>query len=186
MITVYGAEWCEDTRRSLRHLRRMGVPHRYMNVDEDLQALGRASSLAGGLRRTPTIDLGVGGEPLVEASNDTLTGALVELEMLTHEEAAERLSVQNVGDAERIGRTLAGLALVATGAARPGILRWPVRLLGLGVALSGVTGWCPAFYRAGVTSLGGPADRPDEASRREWLIRMPPAGPALGGPEPAQ
>ena len=27
MIIVYGADWCEDTRRSLRHLRRLGVPH---------------------------------------------------------------------------------------------------------------------------------------------------------------
>jgi glutaredoxin len=36
MITVYGTDWCEDTRRSLRHLRRLGVPHRYRNVDDDL------------------------------------------------------------------------------------------------------------------------------------------------------
>ena len=36
MITVYGGDWCEDTRRSLRHLRRLGVPHQYLNVDEDL------------------------------------------------------------------------------------------------------------------------------------------------------
>ena len=39
MIIVYGADWCEDTRRSLRHLRRLGVAHRYLNVDEDLDAL---------------------------------------------------------------------------------------------------------------------------------------------------
>lgn len=31
-ITVFGADWCEDTRRSLRHLRRLGVPHQYLNV----------------------------------------------------------------------------------------------------------------------------------------------------------
>ncbi len=40
MITVYGADWCEDTRRSLRHLRRLGVAHRYVNIDEDLEGPG--------------------------------------------------------------------------------------------------------------------------------------------------
>jgi glutaredoxin len=104
MITVYGADWCEDTRRSLRHLRRLGVPHRYQNVDEDLDALHRATSLNGGVRRTPTIDLGLGGGPLVEPNNDTLTGALVEVEMLSQDQADERLGVQNV-DVERVGRT---------------------------------------------------------------------------------
>ena len=96
MIIVYGADWCEDTRRALRHLRRLGVPHHYQNVDEDLDALAQATALNGGVRRTPTIDLGLGGEPLVEPDNDAITGALVEVEMLTHGDAAERL-----GGAER-------------------------------------------------------------------------------------
>ena len=145
MITVYGADWCEDTRRSLRHLRRLGVPHRYRNVDEDLEALALASALNGGVRRTPTIDLGVGGEPLVEPDNDTLTGALVELEMLSSDEAAERMGVQNVGDLERMARTLAGVAVAVAAGPAPGVLRWPLRLLGAGVALSGLSGWCPAY-----------------------------------------
>ena len=87
MITVYGADWCEDTRRSLRHLRRLGVPHHYVNIDEDLDALERARRSAMAERRTPIIDLGLGGAALVEPDNDTLTGALVEREMLSHEEA---------------------------------------------------------------------------------------------------
>jgi mycoredoxin len=172
MITVYGADWCEDTRRSLRHLRRLGVPHRYQNVDENLDALDRATSLNGGIRRTPTIDLGLGGGPLVEPNNDTLTGALVEVEMLSQGEAHERLGVQNVGDVERVGRTLGGLALLAAGSAAPRALRWPLRLLGTGVALSGISGWCPAYRHARVTSLGGPGDRPDEATRATWLRRV--------------
>ena len=169
MITVYGADWCEDTRRSLRHLRRLGVPHRFQNVDEDLDALHRATSLNGGVRRTPTIDLGLGGGPLVEPNNDTLTGALVEVEMLSQDQADERLGVQNVGDVERVGRTLVGLAMLAAGAAAPRALRWLFRFLGAGVALTGVTGWCPVYRYAGVTSLGGPGDRPDEAMRLAWL-----------------
>ena len=178
MIIVYGADWCEDTRRAQRHLRRLGVPHRYQNVDEDLDALGRATALNGGIRRTPTIDLGLGGEPLVEPSNDAITGALVEIEMLTHGEAAERLEVQNVGDLERIARAVGGLALLAAGSAAPRALRWPLRLLGAGVALTGVTGWCPVYHSAGVSSLDGPGDRPAEATRQHWLATRPDESPA--------
>jgi hypothetical protein len=169
MIIVYGADWCEDTRRSLRHLRRLGVSHRYLNLDEDLDALQRATTLTGGERRTPVVDLGVGGPPLVEPANETLTEALVELEMLTQEEAHERLGVQNVGDLERIARTGAGAALVLAASAGPRGAKWPLRLAGAALALSGIAGWCPAYYRAGVTSLDGPGDRPDEAHRSTWL-----------------
>ena len=59
MITVYGADWCEDTRRSQRLLRRLHVPHRYVNIDDDLDGLERAKALNHGQRRTPTIDLGL-------------------------------------------------------------------------------------------------------------------------------
>ena len=90
MITVYGADWCEDTRRSQRLLRRLHVPHRYVNIDDDLDGLDRAKALNHGQRRTPTIDLGLGGEALVEPDNDTLSAALVEREMLTLDEAHER------------------------------------------------------------------------------------------------
>ena len=169
MITVYGADWCEDTRRSRRHLRRLGVAHLYENIDEDFAALERATSLNGGVRRTPTIDLGLGGAALVEPDNDTLTGALVEMDMLTHDQARERLDVQNVGDVERIGRTMAGLAILALGSAAPRAVRWPVQAIAAGIALTGVAGWCPIYHSAGMTSLGGPGDRPDEATRRRWL-----------------
>ena len=66
MVSVYGANWCEDTRRSLRHLRRLGVAHRYVNIDEDLDALARAKALNDGGRRTPTIDLGIRAGDLVQ------------------------------------------------------------------------------------------------------------------------
>jgi mycoredoxin len=169
MITVYGADWCEDTRRSLRHLRRLAVPHAYRNVDEDAEALERAKALNDGKRRTPTIDLGMGGRALVEPGNDTLTGALVELEMLSDEDAGGRLAVQNVGDFERVLRTSGGLALLLAGRALPRGARWPVTLLGALVSLSGIAGWCPVYHRVGVTSLDGPGDRPDEALRRDWV-----------------
>jgi glutaredoxin len=169
MIIVYGADWCEDTRRALRHLRRLGVAHRYLNVDEDLDALNSATALNGGQRRTPTVDLGVGGPPLIEPANDILTEALVELEMLTQDDVRERLDVQNVGDLERVVRTGAGAAIVLAGSVAPKSLRWPLRLAGGVLALSGIAGWCPGYYRARVSSMDGPGDRPDEALRAAWL-----------------
>ena len=173
MITVYGADWCEDTRRSQRLLRRLHVPYHYVDVDEDADGLERAKALNHGQRRTPTIDLGMGGPAMIEPDNDVLTEALVERQMLTREEAHERLALQNVGDVERVARTTAGAALVALASAAPGGIRWPLRLLGLITVATGVSGWCPAYYSAGVTSLGGPGDRPDEAERRAWLAKRP-------------
>jgi glutaredoxin len=172
MITVYGADWCEDTRRSLRHLRRLGVAHLYRNIDEDSEALDRARTLDAGAadaRRTPVVDLGLGGGALVEPDNDTLTGALVEMQMLSTDEAVERLAVQNVGDLERVVRTAAGLLLLGAATATPPRAKSLVRITGCVVALSGVSGWCPAYQLARRTSIGGPGDRPDETTRTRWL-----------------
>jgi len=183
MITVYGADWCEDTRRSQRLLRRLHVPHHYVNIDEDLDGLERAKALNHGQRRTPTIDLGLGGAALVEPDNETLAAALVERDMLTADEAHERLGLQNVGDIERVARTAVGAALFAGATAAPGVLRWPLRGLGLIAVATGISGWCPAYHAAGVTSLGGPGDRPDEAERRAWLAakaRLAPGGEGAG------
>ena len=170
MITVYGADWCEDTRRSQRLLRRLHVPHHYVNIDEDLDGLERAASLNNGTRRTPTIDLGLGGPALVEPDNETLAAALVERAMLTREEAHERLGIQNIGDVERVARTTIGAALVAASVGSPKRLRWLLRLSGLVTAITGITGWCPAYQAAGVTSIGGPGDRPGEAERSGWIV----------------
>jgi glutaredoxin len=183
MITVYGADWCEDTRRSQRLLRRLHVPHHYINIDEDLDALDKAKALNSDDRRTPTIDLGLGGQALVEPDNETLAAALVEREMLTRDEAHERLGIQNIGDVERVARTTTGLALVAAAGASPAALRWPLRLIGLFATVTGVSGWCPAYHAAGVTSLGGPGDRPDEAERLEWIV---PRAQVAGDPPAAE
>ena len=169
MITVYGADWCEDTQRSLRHLRRLAIAHDYINIDEDSDALERARALNGGMRRTPTIDLSVGGPGLVEPDNDTLSAALVEIQMLTQEDLHDRLAVQNVGDTERALRTGVGAALFLLAGSAPRAVRWPVRIAGVAVAATGLTGWCPVYQRLGVSSLNGPADRFQEAERDTWL-----------------
>ena len=174
MIIVYGADWCEDTKRSLRHLRRLGVPHHYLNIDEDVDALDRAKSLNAGQRRTPVIDLGLGGPALVEPDNDLLAGAIVEANMLSDELVADRLAVQNVGDFERVLRTVAGTALLFASRVAPPSVRRPLGVAAAVVGLSGVTGWCPFYHAAGVTSMDGPGDRPEEATRREWLTPRTP------------
>ena len=184
MITVYGADWCEDTRRSRRLLRRLGVAHQYLNIDEDLDALDRAKALNDGQRRTPVIDLGFGGAPLVEPDNDSLTGALVEREMLSDHDAVERLAVQNVGDFERVLRTLAGAVLIIASRTVHRRARWPFTLAGAVLGLSGLTGWCPAYQAAGVTSMDGPGDRPDEATRGTWLIARASLGRSLESAAP--
>ena len=186
MITVYGADWCDDTRRSLRHLRRLGVAHHYRNIDEDSQALNRVRALnpaAGAERRTPIVDLGLGGRALVEPDNETLTAALIEREMLTTEDADERMRVQNVGDLERAVRTVAGILLFSAFAGSRRSTKWLVRTTGALIAMSGISGWCPLYQLAGVTSLGGPADRPDEAIRRRWLAASGVASLAPNGVE---
>lgn len=178
MITIYGADWCEDTRRSRRHLRRLGVPHQYLNIDEDLDALHRAKALNNGLRRTPVIDLGLGGPPLIEPDNESLTAALVERDMLAPDEAVERLAIQNVGDFERVLRTLTGAGLLLLGRTLPRPARAPFFLSGAFATLSGLTGWCPAYHAAGVTSIDGPGDRPDEGRRESWLTPRSALAPA--------
>jgi mycoredoxin len=170
MIIVYGADWCEDTQRSMRHLRRLAVPYRYVNIDEDLDALERAKALNDGKRRTPVIDLG--GAVLVEPDNDTLTAALVEREHLTVGQVQERITVQNVGDLERALRAGGGIFLVALAAAAPRALRWPLRFAGAAIAFSGFAGWCPAYSFAERSSLDGPGDHPAEARRSRWTVRL--------------
>jgi len=171
-VTVYGADWCEDTSRARRLLRRLAVPHRYLNVDHDLEALAAATSLASGARRTPVVD--VGGQALVEPSNDTLTTALVGAGLLTSVDAGGRLHAQNVGDTERMLRTGLGAALYLAVRDLPPGLRLPGRALGLGLMLTGVSGFCPIFHARRVSSIGGPVDRPGEAEHRSWLRPVPP------------
>ena len=185
MITVFGADWCEDTRRSLRHLRRLAVPHQYVNIDEDLDALERAKALNHGERRTPIIDLGFGGPALVEPDNDLLTGAVVEADMLSNELATERLAVQNVGDFERVLRSAAGGALLLASRFAPSSIKRVMGVSGAVIGFSGVTGWCPVYHRAGVTSMGGPGDRPDESTRAGWLSPRPSRPAALPAAAPA-
>ena len=167
VLTLYGARWCEDTRRTRRLLRRLGIRHRYRDVDEDLDALDRATTLNQGVRRTPVVT--IGSDVFVEPTNSAMTSALLAHGLLTREQVAERLHLQNVGDFERVIRVSSGLLVLASQQQAPRLLRGLLTLTGAGLVLTGVFGWCPVFHAKGVSSLNGPGDRPDEAERQSWL-----------------
>lgn len=170
MTTVYGADWCEDTQRALRHLRRLGVAYSYENVDRDPEALGRAKALNDGKRRTPTID--VNGATLVEPTIGELTRVLEERHQVGPWQL-KQLEVYNVGDLERLLRIGAGLLAVTAAGRMRTAWRWPLAALGLIQTVSGAVGMCPTYTVLGVTSYGGPGDHPREAERRAWLTRVP-------------
>ena len=112
-----------------------------------------------------------------EASTSALTGGLDPF-AATVVYCMTITGSQNVGDFERVARTVSGVALLAAASSVPRTLRVPLGLIGAVAALSGVSGWCPVYHYARVTSLGGPGDRPDEATRNEWLAERP-GGPAV-------
>jgi mycoredoxin len=177
MITVYGADWCEDTQRAMRHLRRLGVMYTYRNVDASPEALEEAQALNNGRRRTPTID--VDGETLVAPGNAVLTRALIERGQITPAEVSGRLTARNVGDldrAVRLGGGLFNLVLAWKVGRRFG---WPIAVLGACEVLTGAIGWCPVYAVAGISSLAGPLDRPREAERNAWFVSQA----ELGGVE---
>jgi glutaredoxin len=174
MVTVYGAKSCEDTRRSRRHLRRLGIPHVYRDVDAEADARARAQELNGGRLRTPTIE--IAGEVLVEPTNRALTETLVRRRAITAEEAADRRAVQNLGDLERLIRVVAAAGALLVVPVLRKVGRGGKLIIGAAAAtsaLTGVAGWCPAYARLRITSLGGPGDRPDEAERAVWHEALP-------------
>ena len=95
-------------------------------------------------------------------------GKIIVVQMLTDDQVSDRLAVQNVGDFERVLRTVGGAVLLLAARLAPRA-RWPLALMGTFAAASGLTGWCPIYHAAGVTSLEGPGDRPDEVTRTAWL-----------------
>jgi mycoredoxin len=76
-LTVYGASWCPDVKRSRALLDSVGVEYAY--VDVDVEADKRADSavrlLQNGNRRIPTL-VWPDGTHLVEPSDEALTAHL--------------------------------------------------------------------------------------------------------------
>jgi glutaredoxin-like protein len=74
-LTVYGASWCPDVKRSRALLDREGVEYSYVDVEADAAAEQRVRELQDGARRIPTIVF-EDGSFLVEPSDDELSARL--------------------------------------------------------------------------------------------------------------
>ncbi|RSD16494.1 glutaredoxin family protein [Amycolatopsis eburnea] len=74
-LTVYGASWCPDVKRSRALLDGHGVEYSYVDVETDPAAEARVRELQDGARRIPTI-VWDDGTFLVEPSDDELSARL--------------------------------------------------------------------------------------------------------------
>jgi glutaredoxin len=66
-VKVYGADWCEDTKRARERLDNMGVGYDYINVENDEKASGWVKEQNEGKERKPTISI---GERVLSVPND--------------------------------------------------------------------------------------------------------------------
>jgi glutaredoxin len=73
-VKVYGADWCGDTKRSLRHLEQSGVDYDYIDIEQDEEAARWVREQNDGKERKPTID--INGRVLSTPSNEELDAAL--------------------------------------------------------------------------------------------------------------
>ena len=78
MITMYGAEWCGDCRRSSALLKELGVNYNYINVEEDPSAADKVVEINGGAQSIPVIVF-EDGTHLTEPSDPALKAKLSEL-----------------------------------------------------------------------------------------------------------
>jgi glutaredoxin len=56
-VTVYGADWCGDTVRTLRHLDNSGVTYKYINIDQDEHGEKKVIEFNKGKRRIPLVEI---------------------------------------------------------------------------------------------------------------------------------
>jgi mycoredoxin len=73
-VKVYGADWCGDTKRTLKQLDELGVAYDYVNVEQDEQAALWVKEQNDGKERKPTLQ--VGEQVLSVPSEDELESAL--------------------------------------------------------------------------------------------------------------
>jgi mycoredoxin len=77
-ITMYGAEWCGDCRRSKRFLDTNNVQYKYIDVEADQTASDKVIEINGGMRSIPVI-LFSDGSHLTEPSDKDLQTKLESL-----------------------------------------------------------------------------------------------------------
>ena len=82
-ITVYGADWCGDCRRTKKFLTEQNIPFNWVNTDEDPQAEALVRNMNHGKRIIPTV-IFEDGSFLAEPSNQQLAEKLGIAELPTH------------------------------------------------------------------------------------------------------
>lgn len=75
-VKVYGADWCGDTQRTLKHLEKLGVAFKYINVEQDERASDWVKEHNDGKELKPTLDLA--GQVLTTPTDRELESALRE------------------------------------------------------------------------------------------------------------
>ena len=75
-ITVYGALWCPDCRRSKQFLAEHRIPYRWVDIEQKPDAQDTVRQLNDGRQIIPTIVFDDGGPILVEPSNAELAARL--------------------------------------------------------------------------------------------------------------
>jgi mycoredoxin len=80
-ITMYGADWCGDCRRSKRFLDSNSVAYNYIDVETDTSASDKVIEINGGMRSIPVI-LFPDGTHLTEPSDNALKEKLEALKLL--------------------------------------------------------------------------------------------------------
>ncbi len=75
-VKVYGADWCGDTKRTLKHLDTLGVAYEYIDVEQDAQASAWVKEQNNGKERKPTLKFGE--QVLSVPSDEELESALRE------------------------------------------------------------------------------------------------------------
>jgi mycoredoxin len=74
MIKVYGADWCGDTKRTLKYLNDLNINYEYIDVENDESGSEWVKSQNEGKERKPT--LLIGSQVLSVPSQSELEAAL--------------------------------------------------------------------------------------------------------------
>ena len=75
-VVVYGTSWCAASQMIRRHLERLGILYRYVDIERDPAAAAQVRWWSSGRASHPTVL--VGGSILIEPTLDELDWALNE------------------------------------------------------------------------------------------------------------
>ncbi len=56
-VKVYGADWCGDTVRALKHLDSKGVKYEYVDIETDKEGEKKVIEFSSGKRRIPLVEV---------------------------------------------------------------------------------------------------------------------------------